>query len=78
MLLKEFKPLKEFKVTIWPRPRTYMVMAENEWQAAGVADQNYVGEHAILENVSYRHDVEEVLPESNHEVSSLPEQSLGV
>lgn len=67
-------PLKEFKVTLWPRPKTYTVMAETPIQAGRIADDNYLSQLPVLEDVAYRHDVEESLPESEagHELSNLP------
>ena len=54
-------PLKEYKVTLYPRPRTYSVMAETEMQASAIADMNYTSEAPSLTDVAYRHDVQEII-----------------
>lgn len=63
--------LKEYKVTVYPRPRSYTVMAETPIQAERVADQNYIGERPILDDIAYRHDVEEVIEELKNKADEI-------
>ncbi len=55
----EDMPLKEFKVTVWPKPRTYSVMAQTAMQAQGIAHQNYQSDLANTD--FYKNEVEELL-----------------
>lgn len=61
-------PLKEYKVTLYSRPKTFTVWAQTAAQAEGIAKQNYEGAHPSSLSF-YRSDVIDL-----DEVNSWPNE----
>ena len=60
------QPLKEFKVTVYPKPKTYTIHSPDRGRVAALAEYEYqMGNHTDAE--FYRHDITDI-----DEVNSWP------
>lgn len=49
-------PLKEFKVTVYPKPATFTVLAQTKFHALGMAEMDYASGD-VSRHGFWRHDV---------------------